>query len=131
MARRLDAKLFKLFSLRSQDVVMRGTVKWVLAILLLGLVLAMTRFAQSAEGTNVWPNLVKQAEGLGLPTQFLNEIDSDFVTVAFEDLRTYAAEYHPEDHRMIVNMRLSFNSAGGVLKSLDRYDPSRCQLAVS
>jgi len=102
---------------------MQGTLKWVLGILLLGIVLGLVRFAESAENYNVsanaWPNLIKEAEGLGLPTQFLKEIDPNFVTVVFEDLRTYAAEYHPEDHRMILNMRLSFNSAGGVLKSLD------------
>jgi hypothetical protein len=102
---------------------MQGTLKWVLGILLLGLVLGLARFAQSAEpphvAAEVWPNLIKEAEGLGLPTQFLKEIEPNFVTVVFEDLRTYAAEYHPEDHRMILNMRLSFNSAGGVLKSLD------------
>lgn len=102
---------------------MQGTLKWVLGIVLLGVVLGMTQFANSAESTNpaknAWPNLITEAEGLGLPTQFLKEIDPNFVTVVFEDLRTYAAEYHPEDHRMILNMRLSFNSAGGVLKSLD------------
>jgi len=102
---------------------MQGTLKWVLGILLLGIVMGLTRFAMSAEGTNpgtnAWPNLIEEAEGLGLPTNFLKEIDPNFVTVVFEDLRTYAAEYHPEDHRMILNMRLSFNSAGGVLKSLD------------
>jgi len=104
--------------------VSQGTLKWVLGIVLLGMVLGLARFAQSAEGThraiNVWPSLIEQAEGMGLPTQFLKEIDPHFVTVVFEDLHTYAAEYHPEDHRMILNMRLSFNSAGGVLKSLDR-----------
>ena len=63
--------------------------------------------------------MIAQAESLGLPTGFLKEIGPNFVKVAFEDLRTYAAEYHPEDHRMILNMQLSFNSAGGVLKSLD------------
>ncbi len=74
---------------------MPGTLKWVLAIFLLGVVLGMVRFAQSAEGTNasrnVWPNLIEQAEALGLPTQFLKEIDPNFVTVVFEDLHTYAA----------------------------------------
>ncbi|GJL63076.1 MAG: hypothetical protein NPIRA04_17300 [Nitrospirales bacterium] len=67
-----------------------------------------------------WPSLVEQAEAHGLPTEFLKEIDPKFVTVVFEDLRTYAAEYHPEDHRMILNMRLSFNKAGGVLAELNR-----------
>ena len=67
-----------------------------------------------------WPALIQQAEARGLPTEFLKEIDPTFVTVVFEDLRTYAAEYHPEDHRMILNMRLSFNKAGGVLAELKR-----------
>ena len=101
----------------------RGILKWVLGIVLLGMVIGMSRFAESGEtinsATEVWPNLIAQAESLGLPTEFLKEIGPNFVTVTFEDLRTYAAEYHPEDHRMILNMRLSFNSAGGVLKSLD------------
>lgn len=67
-----------------------------------------------------WPDLVRQAEAIGLPTGFLHEIDPTFVTVEFADLHTYAAEYHPEDHRMILNLRLSFNKAGGALMSLDR-----------
>ena len=62
----------------------------------------------------------KQAETLGLPTEFLTHIDPAFVNITFEDLRTYAAEYHPEDHRMILNMRLSFNEAGGALADLAR-----------
>ena len=103
---------------------MRGTIKWVLAILLLGLVLSLTKFAHSAQGPNrtinTWVNLIEQAESLDLPTGFLKEIAPNFVTVVFEDLRTYAAEYHPEDHRMILNLRLSFNKAGGALMDLDR-----------
>jgi hypothetical protein len=67
-----------------------------------------------------WPALLQQAETLGLPTGFLTHIDPKFVTVTFEDLRTYAAEYHPQDHTMILNMRLSFNEAGGALADLAR-----------
>lgn len=103
---------------------MPGTLKWILALLLLGLVLGLTKFMPHADGSNVtvntWANLIEQTEALGLPTRFLREIDPDFVTVAFEDLRTYAAEYHPEEHRMILNLRLSFNKAGGALMALDR-----------
>ena len=103
---------------------MPGTMKWILAVLLLGAVLGLTRFAHSAQGpdrtVNTWLNLIEQAEALHLPTGFLKEIDPDFVTVTFEDLRTYAAEYHPEDHRMILNLRLSFNKAGGALMDLER-----------
>jgi hypothetical protein len=65
-----------------------------------------------------WPALLQQADTLGLPTGFLTHIDPKFVTVTFEDLRTYAAEYHPHDHTMILNMRLSFNEAGGALADL-------------
>ena len=103
---------------------MPGTIKWGVAILLAGAALGLTRFAYSAQGpdraVNTWINLIEQAESLDLPTGFLKEIDPDFVTVTFEDLRTYAAEYHPEDHRMILNLRLSFNKAGGALMDLDR-----------
>ena len=103
---------------------MPGTIKWIVAILLLGSVLGLTRFAHSAQGpdrtVNTWINLIEQAESLDLPTGFLKEIGPDFVTVTFEDLRTYAAEYHPEDHRMILSMRLSFNKAGGALMELER-----------
>ena len=67
-----------------------------------------------------WPSLLQQAEGHGLPTRFLQHISPTFVTVIFEDLRTYAAEYHPQDHTMILNMRLSFNEAGGALADLAR-----------
>ena len=69
---------------------------------------------------NPWPALLQQADTLGLPTGFLTHIDPSFVNITFEDLRTYAAEYHPEDHRMILNMRLSFNEAGGALADLAR-----------
>lgn len=103
---------------------MTGTMKWILAVLLLGAVLGLNKFAHSAPGpgrnVNTWLNLIDQAETLHLPTGFLKEIDPDFVTVTFEDLRTYAAEYHPEDHRMILSLRLSFNKAGGALMDLER-----------
>lgn len=103
---------------------MTGTIKWILAVLLLAAVLGLNQFAHSAPGpdrtVNTWLNLIDQAEALRLPTGFLKEIVPDFVTVTFEDLRTYAAEYHPEDHRMILNLRLSFNKAGGALMDLDR-----------
>ena len=74
----------------------------------------------SAQGHDPWPSLIEQTQERGLPTKFLKQIDPDFVTVVFEDLRTYAAEYHPPEHRMILNMRLSFNEAGGALADLGR-----------
>ena len=104
--------------------VTRTTLTWRMSLLFIGLVLGMTMVAHGAQGTGrtvkTWANLIEQAGELGLPTGFLNEIDPEFVTVTFEDLRTYAAEYHPEDHRMILNLRLSFNNAGGALMDVGR-----------
>lgn len=73
-----------------------------------------------AQAPNPWPAIIQQADERGLPTTFLKQIDPNFVTVVFEDLRTYAAEYHPSEHRMILNMRHSFNQAGGSLADLAR-----------
>ncbi len=97
-------------------------------IMMIGLSMAISGMAwgqetSSADRTqprNPWPALLQQAETLGLTTEFLTHIDPNFVNITFEDLRTYAAEYHPEGHRMILNMRLSFNEAGGALADLAR-----------
>ncbi len=81
---------------------------------------AETPSTRQAQAPNPWPAIIQQADERGLPTTFLNYIDPNFVTVVFEDLRTYAAEYHPSEHRMILNMRHSFNQAGGSLADLAR-----------
>lgn len=65
-----------------------------------------------------WTQLIREAASLGLPTGFLREIPASFVTIEFEDLHTYAAEYHPAEHRMVLNRALSFNQAGLVLRPL-------------
>ncbi len=104
--------------------VTRGGSLWRAGLLCIGLALGMSAAAHGAQGDDrtvkTWANLIEQAGKLGLPTGFLNDIDPRFVTVTFEDLRTYAAEYHPEDHRMILNLRLSFNNAGGALMDVGR-----------
>ena len=64
--------------------------------------------------------LISQSEELGLPTKFLRELPADFVTVTFEDLHRWAAEYHPEEHHMILNRALSFNQAAGTLRPLTK-----------
>lgn len=61
-----------------------------------------------------------EAQRLHLPTKFLTAIPPDFVRFEFDDLRTYAAEYHPGEHRLVLNRSLSFNAAGGTLKPLAR-----------
>ncbi|TKB65234.1 MAG: hypothetical protein E8D47_08910, partial [Nitrospira sp.] len=68
----------------------------------------------------MWGQLIREAQGLGLPTKFLRAIPSRFVRFEFDDLRSYAAEYHPEEHRMVLNRALSFNGAGATLRPLGR-----------
>ena len=41
------------------------------------------------------------------PTRFLEQIPEQFVAFEFEDLHAYAAEYHPAEHRMILDRTLS------------------------
>jgi hypothetical protein len=65
-----------------------------------------------------WLSLIDQAASLGLPVKFLQFVRPGFVTLEFEDLHDFAAEYHPDEHRMILNRTLSFNVAGGALRPL-------------
>jgi hypothetical protein len=68
----------------------------------------------------MWETLLQQADAMGLPSRFLKEVPASFVVFEFEDLRQFAAEYHPEGHRMVLNRALSLNAAGGTLKPLSR-----------
>lgn len=65
-----------------------------------------------------WKRLLNDGAALSLPSGFLKEIPPDFVRFEFDDLRTYAAEYHPAEHRMVLNRPLSLNAAGGILRPL-------------
>lgn len=67
---------------------------------------------------STWERVIVEAERLHLPTKFLREIPADFIRFEFDDLRTYAAEYHLDEHRMVLNRSLSFNAAGRTLKPL-------------
>ncbi|MGH7255439.1 MAG: hypothetical protein ACREI3_06650 [Nitrospirales bacterium] len=66
-----------------------------------------------------WADLIAEAKALHLPTGFLELITPGFVRLEFENLKTFAAEYHPPEHRMVLNRKLSFNAAGRVLKPLN------------
>ena len=68
----------------------------------------------------IWERLLAEAEQLHLPTKFLRALPQDFVRFEFDDLRTYAAEYHPGEHRLVLNRTLSFNAAAGRLKPLPK-----------
>ncbi|MDX2251119.1 MAG: hypothetical protein NW202_02445 [Nitrospira sp.] len=71
-----------------------------------------------ASKASAWERLVVDADRLHLPTNFLKEIPADFIQFEFDDLQTYAAEYHPDEHRMVLNRSLSFNGAARTLKPL-------------
>lgn len=87
----------------------------------------------SAAGTakptvSEWTRLLRDTETLRLPTQFLAQIPADFVHFEFEDLRAYAAEYHPGEHRLVLNRALSFNGAGRTLGSLTKMTNKELQV---
>ena len=67
-----------------------------------------------------WRQLLSEAHTLGLPTKFLKAVPPSFVQFEFDDLRSYAAEYHLGEHRMVLNRALSFNGAGATLRPLGR-----------
>jgi hypothetical protein len=102
-----------------------GTMAIAGILLLAGLIgqgwAAIVTFADPALSrptNNAWEQLIDQAVGVGLPTRFTRFIEPGFVTIEFEDLRAFAAEYHPAEHRMVLNRALSFNAAAGALKAL-------------
>jgi len=77
--------------------------------------------AQAADSSgHIWKQITAEAGGLGLPTKFLRTVPAEFVSFEFDDLQAFAAEYHPSEHRMVLNRTLSFNVAGGTLRPLGR-----------
>ena len=68
----------------------------------------------------MWRQLLREAYALGLPTKFLKAVPASFVQFEFDDLHSYAAEYHLGEHRMVLNRALSFNGAGATLRPLGR-----------
>jgi len=68
----------------------------------------------------MWGQLLREAQALGLPTKFLKTVPPSFVQFEFDDLHSYAAEYHPGEHRMVLSRGLSFNGAGTTLRPLGR-----------
>jgi hypothetical protein len=68
----------------------------------------------------MWRQLLSEAHALGLPTKFLKVIPPSFVRFEFDELHSYAAEYHLGEHRMVLKRALSFNGAGATLRPLGR-----------
>lgn len=73
-----------------------------------------------ASADRMWVQLIQEAHALGLPTKFLKAVPPGFVQFEFDDLHSYAAEYHLGEHRMVLNRALSFNGAGATLRPLGR-----------
>ena len=81
---------------------------------------SVTSLSEQGSAGQTWAAFLADAERLQLPTKFLKTLPPDFIHFEFDDLRTYAAEYHPDEHRMILNRSLSFNAAGRTLKPLGK-----------
>ena len=90
--------------------------------LLMGVILIAPKAGMSEErllsADRMWGQLLREAHALGLPTKFLKAVPSSFVRFEFDDLHSYAAEYHPVEHRMVLNRALSFNGAGATLRPI-------------
>ncbi len=105
---------------------MRGSLIQRSCMVLVGLVLlcAVGMISSSAAerrasgSARMWEQLISGATTLRLPTGFLRAMPPDFVQFEFDDLRTYAAEYHPGEHRMVLNRTLSFHAAGRDVRPL-------------
>ncbi len=105
---------------------MRGSLMQRSCMVLVGLVLlcavgviSSSAAEQRASGSvRMWKQLISGATTLRLPTGFLQAMPPDFVQFEFDDLRTYAAEYHPGEHRMVLNRTLSFHAAGRDVRPL-------------
>ena len=81
---------------------------------------AVTARDEKSDKSRIWARLLDDAGRVQLPTKFLKTLPPDFIHFEFDDLRFYAAEYHPDEHRMILNRSLSFNAAGRTLKPLGK-----------
>ncbi|MEQ1794252.1 MAG: hypothetical protein ABL970_08685 [Nitrospira sp.] len=84
---------------------------------------------QPASGSaKTWGQLISGATALRLPAGFLKAMPPDFVRFEFDDLHTYAAEYHPGEHRMVLNRTLSFHAAGRDVRSLTTMTPKELEV---
>jgi hypothetical protein len=99
--------------------------------LLMGGLLLVSNVGMSEErlssADRMWGQLLREAHALGLPTKFLKAVPSSFVRFEFDDLHSYAAEYHPVEHRMVLNRALSFNGAGATLRPLGQLNHAQIE----
>lgn len=115
---------------------MRGSLMQQSFLVLVGLVLlcAVGAISSPAEeqrtsgSARMWEQLISGATTLRLPTGFLKVMPPDFVQFEFDDLRAYAAEYHPGEHRMVLNRTLSFHAAGRDVRPLTTMTPKELEV---
>ena len=115
---------------------MRGSLIQRWCILLVGMTLFCSVGAgvspaeeRSATGSaRMWEQVISGATSLRLPVGFLKAMPPDFVQFEFDDLRIYAAEYHPGEHRMVLNRTLSFHAAGRDVRPLTTMTPKELQV---
>jgi hypothetical protein len=83
------------------------------ASLLIFLLLPGLSFAVVVRDSPVeWARLTTELADAGFPSRFLKSLPATFVQFEFADLKTAAAEYHPEGHRMVFNLALSEDHQG-------------------
>lgn len=105
-----------------------GWLRAVLPVMAAGMLLVQVLSGQAraetgaalSDSSRLWGTLLAEAKKLNLPTQFLEQIPAQFVVFEFEDLHAFAAEYHPAEHRMVLDRSLSLNAAGRTLRPLGR-----------
>ena len=115
---------------------MRGSLIQRSFVVFVGLILlcAVGAISLSAEEQRVsgsarmWEQVISGATTLRLPAGFLKAMPPDFVQFEFDDLRTYAAEYHPGEHRMVLNRTLSFHAAGRDVRPLTTMTPKELEI---
>lgn len=115
---------------------MRGSLIQRWCILLVGITLFCSVGAgvspaeeRPATGSSrMWEQVISGATTLRLPVGFLKAMPPDFVQFEFDDLRTYAAEYHPGEHRMVLNRTLSFHAAGRDVRPLTTMTPKELEV---
>lgn len=109
-------------SKRINIIMVRALCRVVMMGLLMSGLLLAPNTGLSEEGLpssdRMWSQVLKEAHALGLPTKFLTAVPPSFVRFEFDDLHSYAAEYHLGEHRMVLNRALSFNGAGATLRPL-------------
>jgi hypothetical protein len=93
-----------------------------------GVVLSSAEEQRASGSARMWEQLIGGAATLRLPTGFLKAMPPDFIRFEFDDLRTYAAEYHPGEHRMVLNRTLSFHAAGRDVRPLTTMTPKELEV---